>query len=160
MILLFFFMSWLIIGVIAGILIPSEGLSLLAVLVGFGGAYGLTALAERRLKRHWSSGRVLQVQHDGVRLTKRGTLESDMPAAGTVSTLLWRFQVKKRARIPKGWWMFACALEHEQQYLVAYTFLPPAQAEVCPSADQCKTLLGKLPYTATLAPTMVAPKKV
>jgi hypothetical protein len=142
-VLLIFVVSWIVVGMLVGAIIRNDGLSLLAIIVGFAAAYGITAVAERQLKRRWISRRKIEVSPEAVRLYKRGQLESEMLANRAVQPFYWRFQIKKRARIPKGWWMYACGLENESNYLVAYTFLSPPQAEQYAHADQFKLLLGK-----------------
>jgi hypothetical protein len=118
-------------------------LSLLAVLVGFGIAYGVTALTERFLKTRWPSGRAVQIDKEGVKLVKKGNVQQEILAEDPAITLLWSFKIAKRARVPKGWSMLACALQFESQYLAVYTFMSPAQLEAYPAAEQFKTLVGK-----------------
>jgi hypothetical protein len=142
-VLVIFILSWIIVGMLVSAIIRNEGLSLLAIIIGFAAAYVITAVAERQLKRRWISGRKVEVSTDAVRLYKRGQLESEMRADRAVEPLYWRFQIKKRARIPKGWWMYACGLESDSDYLVAYTFLSPAQAEQYGGNEQFKLLQTK-----------------
>lgn len=137
-----FIVIWIIGFFIINVTVPNEGLSLLAVLVGFGIAYAITAAIESILKRRWPSGREVEVTRDAVKLSKKGSLQTEMASEDTVSVLLWSFKISKRTRVPKGWSMLACALEYEKQYLTVYTFLSPAQLESYELADQFKKLVS------------------
>jgi hypothetical protein len=142
-IVLAFVALWIIGFIVSNAVIPNEGLSLLAVIIGFGVAYGSTAVLERLLKNRWPSGRTVQVDRSGVKLVKRGELQQEMLSEDPVETRLWSFKISKRARVPKGWSMLACALEYENQYLTAYTFMSPAELEKLPMHDAFKVLIGK-----------------
>lgn len=134
---------WVISFVLASVLIPNAGLSLLAVIIGFAIAYGSTALLERVLKTRWPSGRTVQVDKSGVKLMKRDELQQEMLSEDPVETRFWSFTITKRARVPKGWSMLACALEYENQYLTVYTFMSPSEVEKLPMGNQFKQLIGK-----------------
>lgn len=134
---------WIVSFIVFSRVIPNEGLSLLAVLIGFGVAYAVTALLERFLKTRWPSGRVVQINRDGIQLQHKTKLQQEMLAEDPVTTLLWTFKINKRARVPKGWSMLACALEHEGQYLTVYTFVSPSQLESYELAGQFKKLFSK-----------------
>lgn len=138
-----FVAAWAVSFIVLSAVIPNEGFSLLAVLVGFGIAYGVTALTERVLKTRWPSGRVVEVDKGGVKLMLRGKLQQEMMSEDPVSTVLWTFKISKRARVPKGWSMLACGLEYEGQYLTVYTFMSPSQLEGYEMAEQHKKLIAK-----------------
>ena len=142
-VVLTFIAVWIVSFILFSNLIPNEGLSLLAVLIGFGVAYGVTALLERFLKTRWPSGRFVQVDKDGVKLQNKAALQQEMLSEDPVSTLFWSFKISKRARVPKGWSMLACALEHEGRYLTVYTFMSPTQFEGYEQAAQFKKLIAK-----------------
>lgn len=110
-------------------IVQGEGLNLLSVLIGGVVAYGVTTLAEKQMKRLWPSTRGVTVDDDGVRLMRKGQLETEMPADQAIVQLYWRFTVSRRSRVPKGWHMLACALEHEGNHLSVYTFMPPKDFE-------------------------------
>ncbi|MEP7291206.1 MAG: hypothetical protein ABI835_05455 [Chloroflexota bacterium] len=142
-IVLIFIAIWIISFIVASIVIPNEGLSLLAVLLGFGVAYALTALLERFLKTRWPSGRVVEIEREGVKLLKKGALQQEMRSEDPVDARLWSFKISKRARVPKGWSMLACALEYENQFLTIYTFMSPSQLETFELAEQFKKLASQ-----------------
>ena len=50
-------------------------------------------------------------------------VQNDIDANQRVNVLLWRFQINRRSRVPKGWFMVACALEQDNLYLPVYTFM-------------------------------------
>lgn len=126
---LIFITSWIAGYVVVAALIPGEGLNLIAIAVGLVLAYGVTSLAERQLKRRFPSGRAVIIDDKGVRLRRKAQIEGEMRADQAVNQLWWRFTVNKRSRVPKGWFMFACALEHEENHLTVYTFVSPKQIE-------------------------------
>lgn len=138
-----FIALWVISFIIASTVIPNEGISLLAVLIGFGVAYGVTALLERILKTRWPSGRVVRVDHAGVKLLKNTELQQEMLSEDPVGSRLWSFKITKRARVPKGWSMLACALEYENQFLTVYTFMSPSEVESFDRDERFKKLIAK-----------------
>jgi hypothetical protein len=142
-ILIAFGAAWLVTYLILSTLIPGAGLNLLAILVSFVAAYLVSLVLERALKGRWHSGRSVEVDANGVRLLEKGTAQEEMRADQNVRVLLWRFEITKRARVPKGWSMLACALHNEDSYLPVYTFMSPAAFEVFEQRDQFKRLAGK-----------------
>jgi hypothetical protein len=50
----------------------------------------------------------------------------------TVNVLAWRFEVKRRTRVPKGWHCMAIQLLQDEVEVVLYTFMPPKTAEDLP----------------------------
>ncbi|MBK8026415.1 MAG: hypothetical protein IPK19_34765 [Chloroflexi bacterium] len=124
-----FVVVWLIVFFVVSSLIASEGPSLLAVIVGFAVAYGATLLAERYLKGVWVSGRTVRIDRTGVEMLLKGQRQAQILSEDPARAVLWRFVIKKRARIPKGWSMFACALTAEDQNLCVYTFMPPNKVD-------------------------------
>ncbi|MBE2267050.1 MAG: hypothetical protein IAE80_02375 [Anaerolinea sp.] len=142
-ILLSFIGAWVVLFILFSALIPNQGFSLLAIILGFAGAYLLAALLERNLKGRWHSGRVIEIDQDGVRMRRGTTLDGEILSEDPARALLWRFTVTKRARVPKGTVMFACALQFEDTYLTVYTFVPPKQVDSFEFADRFANLLTK-----------------
>lgn len=122
-----FVAGWLIAYMIFNALIPNQGLNVIAIVISF----VITALGtqqiERALKQRWPSGRTITLDGSTIKLIDRnGGQEID--AEKQVNVLLWRFAIKRRSRVPKGWYMVACALqqvEQEETYLAVYTFMSP-----------------------------------
>jgi len=142
-IVLAFIGVWIVGFFVFSAVIPNEGFSLLAVLLGFAAAYGVTALLERYLKTRWPSGRIVQVDKEGVKLIYKGKQQQEVLSEDPVNIHLWTFKIAKRARVPKGWSMLACALEYENNYLSVYTFMSPNQLSTLETADEFKKLIAK-----------------
>ena len=47
----------------------------------------------------------------------------------TVNVMAWRFVVRRRTRIPKGWLCLAVQLLQDEATVILYTFMPPDEAE-------------------------------
>ena len=116
------------------------GLAILPLLIAFAIAYGVTLLVERVLKQRWTSGRTVMVSDDGVNLVNKGTAEATVLSEDPARMVCWRFVVAKRTRVPKGWSMFACAIQIDGTTLAAYTFLSPDRADQFPRRDRFKLL--------------------
>ncbi|MBL8134755.1 MAG: hypothetical protein JNL42_23040 [Anaerolineae bacterium] len=138
---------WLVVFVLISTLLAAEGPALIAVLVGFGAAYLVTHYLERYLKGVWHSGRSIQVSSAGVELALKGAQQAQILSEDPARPLMWRFVISRRARIPKGWSMFACALTAEGQYLCAYTFMPPDKSDAYPRQGSFSRLEPKKPRT-------------
>jgi len=138
-----FFVVFVMGFAIANTLLPTQGLNIVAFLIAIG-AGGLVAVPlERVLKKRWPSGRIVTLEADRVRLTKNGATEQEMMASDAAQIMFWRFEVQKRTRIPKGWSMLGCAIEHEGSYLVIYTFVSPDALKTFDGADRFKALVSR-----------------
>jgi hypothetical protein len=137
-----FIVVWIISFFVISTIITNEGISLLAVLLGFPIAYGVTTLLERFLRRRWPSGRVVQVDKSGVKTLQRGAVQHEILSEDPATSLLWTFKINRRARVPKGWSMLACALQYENNSLAVYTFMSPTQLETFDMASQFKKLVS------------------
>lgn len=124
-----FITIWAVSFFVISALIRSEGVGLLAIFLGFPIAYGITALLERNLKQRWPSGRFVRIDTEGVSLRKRDQTQAQILSEDPATAVLWTFKISKRARVPKGWSMLACAIQHETESLTVYTFMSPAQVE-------------------------------
>jgi hypothetical protein len=124
-------------------LTPSAGLNILALIGGFVVAYGVTALFERLLKERWPSGRTVEVDASGVRMMQHGQVQQQITADGPTMTLLWRFQTKRRSRVPKGWYLLACALEQDDATVSVYTLMSPDQFKKLDNGERFKPLKAK-----------------
>jgi hypothetical protein len=114
-------------AVLAAIL-PSDGLNIMALLGALFIGYAASLAMERLLKGRWHSGRVVELLPDGtIRLLKKGAVEQEIAPSEGVNVLMWRFEITKRARVPKGWSMAACAVETAGRYIALYTFVSPKE---------------------------------
>jgi hypothetical protein len=114
---------------IANALIASAGFNIIAGLIAFAAAGLCARLAESFLKKRWPSGRALEVDANSVRMTSKGQPQTTVNAAEPMSLLFWRFKIKRRTRVPKGWFVVACAVEQNDDYLTVYTLASPEQAD-------------------------------
>jgi hypothetical protein len=110
-------------------LIPNDGFNLIGGIISLITAGVVTRLGEVELKKRWPSGRRLEITFDGVKIIKNATVEAEINGLEPMRILLWRFPIKKRSRVPKGWYVLACALEQDDQYLTVYTFASPQQTD-------------------------------
>lgn len=124
-----FVAGWALSFVVLNALIPSQGFNLIAIIASFALTALLNQQLERVLKRRWPSGRVLHGSSDNVQLAQRGQVQQQIQTSQQVNVLTWRFQIRRRSRVPKGWYMVACALEQDDVYLPVYTFMSPQDFE-------------------------------
>lgn len=124
-------------------LIPSNGLNLIAVVGALIVGYLITATFEQALKRRWPSGRSIEVDAEGVRLIHNGAVQQNITNEDGVQKLLWRFQTKRRSRVPKGWHLLAAALEQNTASVSAYALVSPDQFKKLENAERFKVLKVK-----------------
>jgi hypothetical protein len=137
-----FVIGWIIGFAVLNTLIPGTGLNIIAVLGGFAVTGGVTWVAERLLRQRWPSGRIVEIHEDMIEARKAGAVQQHIDGSKHVNVLLWRFKIKRRSRVPKGWFMVACSLEQENNYLSVYTFMSPEQVNYPQIANRFKMLLG------------------
>lgn len=128
-VVILFIATWIITYVIANALISSDGFNLIAIIIAFVVSALVARTSEKTLQERWPSGRNVDMDENGVRILSKGAVQNDIHASEPFSILLWRFQTKRRSRVPKGWFVIACALEQDDNYLAVYTFASPEQAE-------------------------------
>ena len=129
--------------ILINLLIPSNGINVVAFIGSIAVTYGITQISENYLKQHWRSGRKLVVNDDSVKVIKDDKVETAIDTQQQVNVLTWRFEINKRTRIPKGWFMIACALEQDGEYLPAYTFVSPEDFESLEMAGYFTKLMSK-----------------
>jgi hypothetical protein len=120
-----FIAIWAVIFFILNSLIASEGVNILAMVISFAVTALLTQQIEKLLKTRWPSGRAVEVEPGHIRIVKRNQVQHEIDPGQRVNVLLWRFKIARRSRVPKGWYMVACALEQEDHYVPVYTFMSP-----------------------------------
>lgn len=106
-------------------LIPGDTINLLVIILSFVSAYLVTTLVERVLRARWPSGRTVEISERGIRTVRHGTTQQEILTSQDTTTLMWRFQTRRRSRVPKGWHVLALALEQEGRYISVYTFVSP-----------------------------------
>lgn len=117
--------------------VASEDTSTLCILLPLDGLVVLTAGLgiERVLKRLLPSRRSARLSDERLVLTDARSnppevREIDWDRALNVST--WYFVVRRRTRIPKGWYCMALHLLQDDTEIILYAFMPPADAEALP----------------------------
>jgi len=138
-----FVIAWALTYMVVNSLLTSEGFNIIALIAAFV-VSGLVARAsEQALQKRWPSGRSVQMDDNGVRILSKGVVQSEIRASEPFSVLLWRFQTKRRSRVPKGWYVLACALEQDDNFLAVYSFASPAQAEALQHRIRFATLASE-----------------
>ncbi|HEX2620774.1 MAG TPA: hypothetical protein VHL11_11515 [Phototrophicaceae bacterium] len=132
-----FFVTAAVVYMVASALLPAAiGINIIAIAASLAGATLLTQTIDRFFKQRWPSGRVLQIQGDRIQLALRGKVQRDIDGVQHVNVYTWRFEVNKRTRIPKGWYMIATALVQDDHYLPVYTFVSPEDFNNLPHNSQ------------------------
>jgi hypothetical protein len=121
---------------VANAIFQGVGFNIIALIVALGAGIGGMQVVDGFLKRRWPSGRALEIQGDAIRLTLRGKTQREINGAEHVNVLFWRFEIRKRARAPKGWYVVALALLQDDDYLPAYTFVSPEDYKTMPYSAQ------------------------
>ncbi|MCU0497118.1 MAG: hypothetical protein MUF87_07190 [Anaerolineae bacterium] len=122
-----FLVVWAVIYLLVSLLLPQSGFNLIGIFGGLVGAAVFTQAIDTPLKRRWRSGREVRLIDQHIEIGRGGTAQSERRIDGSqhVNVLFWYFEIKKRTRIPKGWYMVATALHQDEHYLAVYTFVSP-----------------------------------
>jgi hypothetical protein len=91
---------------------------------------------EKYLKHRWPSGRVLEVNGQQIAIRKKNEIERTIDPQQQTNVLIWNFQVKRAARVKKGWHVVGLSLEQEGEYIPVYTFASPEDFENLPLSEQ------------------------
>ncbi len=143
LVILFVFLVAGILGFMLGIrLFPGTEVNFLAIVTALLVGGGISAIIERYLKRIWPSGRSLEFTNTHIRLNKRNKPEVELDPEKQINVLLWRFTVKRRGRVPKGWHVFSIALEQDEQYIPIYAIVSPKRYETLSNIEQFTRLIG------------------
>jgi hypothetical protein len=94
-------------------------------------SHPLARLGEKVILRWWPSGRAVQLEPHAVLLREKGGEARRLDCRQKVNYLRWRFDVRGRrgGRVPNGHHCFAIRLVQDEQSMIIYAFLSPAQAE-------------------------------
>jgi hypothetical protein len=138
-----FVVGWVISFLLLSLIFPSDGFNFLAVLLSLVITALVSQQIERQLKRRWPSGRSVRVDASGIRLLQNERPQESIDASQSANLLLWRFVVKKRSHVPKGWSMMACGLEQNGRYLPVYTFMSADDVNKLPISGKFTLLKGK-----------------
>lgn len=133
-----FLLVWVSVYLLVSVLLPQSGFNLIGLFGGLVTAALFTQAIDSPLKRRWRSGREVRLIEQSIQIGRAGTTTSERIIDGSqhVNVLFWYFEIKKRTRIPKGWYMVATALHQDDHYLAAYTFVSPEDFSKLPYAQQ------------------------
>ena len=117
----------------------------LFVALGMGGV--VMYLAEKWLKPRWKTTRFLHLTETSLRILAKGEPSRVIDPTLQVNVLMWSFQVTRRTRVPKGWYVVALALEQDETYLPVYTLLSPENFAGLPGTAQFTQLSSRKELT-------------
>lgn len=139
-----FFAIWVIGYILVNALIPNDGLNIIAGLAGFGlAALLVSRVLEPQLRQRWPSGRAVQLEGGHIRLKQRDRVQREINSDEPFSVLLWTFKIKhRRNRVPAGWFVMACALEQDDEFLPVYALASPEQAKTLNEMARFTTLVS------------------
>lgn len=137
-----FFVVSILTYLIISVILPQDGFNLVGLVVGLGVATVTIQVIDAAFKRRWPSGRTLEIDEQGVRLALHGDVQSEIANTEAAQALMWRFEIQRRARAPKGWYVVALALNQDDVYLPVYTFMSPQDFQAMPF-NQFYTPLSK-----------------
>lgn len=107
-----------------------------ACLLSFPLAIGITWILERWLKRIWHSGNSLTLQNEKIHVSQRHKNNMDFDLDNNFSNLNWYFKLAgykrggRERRVPDKWICLACQIQQDEYRLVIYTFAPPKKTAV------------------------------
>jgi hypothetical protein len=142
-VVIIFIIGWVISYIILNAAIPNEGLNLIAIIISFGLTAVVTQQIEKALKKRWPSGRTVQIDQNTIKIVSKDGEQQSIDGEKQVNVHMWRFVIKRRSRVPKGWYMIACALEQEDAYLPVYTFMSPEQFDALKNNSRFTTLVSQ-----------------
>jgi hypothetical protein len=120
------FVFFLIIGyIIFNALLPTRGLNVVALFLSLIIIYFLLQRIEAAIKERWPSGRVVRINGASIQLLSKKGVRAEIDGEMQTNVLTWRFATQRRSRVPKGWYVVACALEQNDLYLPVYTLMSP-----------------------------------
>lgn len=105
------------------------------VLVLIGAGTGI----ERVLKRLLPSKRSARLSEDALVLTDARRKPADVRRVAldrAINVNTWHFVIRRRSRVPKGWYCMAMHLLQDETEMIFYTFMSPKDAEALASYDR------------------------
>lgn len=135
-----FFVVLILSYFIISVILPQQGINVIGFVVGLGVAAVTVQVIDAAFKRRWPSGRTLEIDAQGVRLALRGETQFEITPTEPAQALLWRFEIQRRARAPKGWYVVAIALNQGDVYLPVYTFMSPQDFHAMPLNEKYTAL--------------------
>lgn len=118
-----------VVFVVINMALPSAGFNIIAGIIALVIAAIAGRVIEPLLRARWPSGRRVEIDSQGVHLILRDKLQTEAKSTENATVLRWRFVIPRRSRMPKGWFVVACAIVQDDSYLPVYAFASPQQAE-------------------------------
>lgn len=106
--------------------------NLLGMFGGLVAASGTAIGVERLLRGRVKSHREVHVAADQIAFTQNGTVARSVDPAQHVNITMWHFRIRRRSRVPKGWYVVAICLEQAEIYLPVYMLVSPDDFEDMP----------------------------
>lgn len=120
---------WVLVFLVGQTLLVMDGGVIISIVAGFAAATLLARRGEHWLKQRWPSGRSVAVADNRIRLLRHQQEQEVLHTNQEVNVHTWCFRINRRSRVPKGWFMVACALEQDECYIPVYTFMAPGDFE-------------------------------
>ena len=116
-------------GLIARQIDESLSTSCVGAVTAIIGVAVMLQLGDKVIKRLWTSGRELQIEHHALRLINRKE-QVEMQWSQGLGIQAWFFEVPtRRARVPKGWYCTSVRLTQNDEKIILYSFLSPEHAQ-------------------------------
>jgi hypothetical protein len=129
--------------VVVNALLSVQGCNIGAVFGGLLLGAGLLHVSERLLKPRWKSNRFVHLSQDSLHIQAGEKKRQEIDPNQQTNVYMWRFEVRRRTRVPKGWYVVAAALEQDDIYLPVYTVTSPEGFEVFDMAGHFTPLKSK-----------------
>jgi hypothetical protein len=128
---------------ISGAIFSLGTCNLLSVFVGMGLGTLLMQAAERWLKPRWKSNKSVEFSPMSIKVHDRGKITDLIDPGQELEVYLWRFDIPRRTRVPKGWYVVGLALEQNEVFFSIYTLISPDRFDTMKSANLFIRLQGK-----------------
>lgn len=133
-----FLLAFIILNVLFGNL-PSGLLADFSLGFSCGGALlislAIAAIAEKFMKRYWSSGRHVTIEKEGLRAKLPEGEEVAIRWLERATALHWHFQMSgypkagRERRVPSSYFCLACQVRQGGQFLILYSFMSKKNAQ-------------------------------
>lgn len=138
-IMLFFAVAAVGYAIINSIL-PQQGFNFIAAIGGLIISAVIVQGLDNQLKARWPSGRRVEVEGRTIRTVLKDRVQREIDGSQHTNVHTWRFEITKRARAPKGWYVVALALQQDDTYIPVYTFMSPQDFERLPLRNEFEVL--------------------
>lgn len=140
---LFIFFAAMLYAIVSVIIPEAAGINIIGVIVGLGGSAMMIQVLDARIKSRWPSGRFLEITDQHIYLRQKQKIQNQIDASQHVNVLTWRFEITRRTRVKKGWYVVAIDLVQDDQHLPIYTFISPDEFKEMPLSKHYYLLQAK-----------------